>query len=133
MQPSKVLIVDDDHELVLVMHTRLSRAGYETDFAFDGRHALECVHRRRPDVIVLDVRMSGLDGLQTLERLRQNSDTRNIPVIMLSASHPDRRRALDAGAAFFLSKPYDGKEVVAAIKTVLDEQPKAANAGQLNA
>ena len=76
----------------------------------------------KPDAIVMDIRMPRKDGMTALAELQQNSATRDIPVIVLSASLRDQQRALDAGARFFLPKPYHGKNLLAAVSTALEEQ-----------
>jgi CheY-like chemotaxis protein len=120
MNPSKVLIVDDDRELALVAQMRLAAAGYDTTAAFNGEHAMATLEHFQPDVVVLDVRMPLMDGLQTLVQLRNRRATRWTPVIMLSASIADKRAAQEAGARCFLSKPYDGKVLCQAIRSTLN-------------
>ena len=116
----RVLIVDDDGEIVTGMRLRLEAAGYRTSAARDGHQCLECALADPPDAIVLDVRMPRLDGLATLKRLRTTDRTRQVPVVMLSASLADQRAALDAGARFFLTKPYQGSKLIEAVHCVTD-------------
>lgn len=115
----KVLLVDDDWDVRTAATLRLSAAGYETLTADDGEEALASAVQYRPDVIVLDVRMPRLDGLQALARLRELNDTRNTPVVMLSASLRDQKAALDAGASFFVTKPYQGTTLLAAVSSAI--------------
>lgn len=117
----RVLIVDDDSQIVAGMRLRLEAAGYKTSTAGDGQECLESAVLDPPDAIVLDVRMPRLDGLSTLERLRMIDRTRHVPVVMLSASLADQRAALDAGARFFLSKPYQGSKLIEAVHCVIDD------------
>jgi DNA-binding response OmpR family regulator len=112
----KVLVIDDDHDVVLGVGLRLRAAGYETLTAFDGEQGVAAAKESRPDVIVLDVRMPRLDGLGTLRELRNCQDTQEIPVVMVSASLVDQNAALDSGARFFLAKPYQPKTLLAAIE-----------------
>lgn len=121
----QVLVVDDETELVRGISLRLAAAGFETCAAGDGDRAIATAVQIRPDAIVLDVRMPGRDGLSVLDELRRKDATHDIPVVMLSASLVDRQRALDAGARFFLSKPYDGKQLVAAVTAAI-ENPEPA-------
>jgi CheY-like chemotaxis protein len=114
-----VLIVDDDHDIVRGAVLRLHAAGYETRTAYDGQQALQLAEDEHPDGIVLDVRMPRVDGLKVLAQLHQQDCTRDIPVVMLSASLSDRQRALDAGARFFLQKPYTGATLVEALDAAL--------------
>jgi DNA-binding response OmpR family regulator len=117
----RVLLVDDDHEILEAARLRLRAAGYETCEAHDGTEGVEAAHRSHPDAIVMDIKMPHMDGLQALGELRRCVDTERIPVVMLSASLIDRQKALDAGARFFLTKPYQGKALVDAVQTALVE------------
>ena len=119
----RILLVDDDENLLRAAHLRLSHAGFETEFAMDGRAGVEQVQRHKPDAIVLDVKMPRTDGLTALAELQSDADTMSIPVVMVSASVRDQQRALEAGARYFLSKPYDGKVLLATIEKVLETQP----------
>jgi DNA-binding response OmpR family regulator len=121
----QILVVDDESDLVRGISLRLTAAGFGTCSACDGDSAIAAAVRRKPDAIVLDVRMPGRDGLSVLKELRSGESTWHIPVVMLSASLVDQQRALDAGAHFFLPKPYDGKQLVAAITAAIDK-PQAA-------
>lgn len=119
----RVLIVDDDHDILRGMSLRLGAAGYDILLAGDGEAALRSAIENRPDAIVLDVRMPRMDGLRALTELKTRDDTRGIPVVMLSASLVDEARSLDAGARFFLSKPYQGSSLTDAIQTAITEVP----------
>ncbi|MEX0977262.1 MAG: response regulator, partial [Pirellulales bacterium] len=114
-----VLLVDDDHDVVRGVSLRLRAAGYETLAAYDGEQGVAAAKEARPDAIVLDVRMPGLDGLAALGQLRNCRDTQQIPVVMVSASLVDQHAALDSGARFFLSKPYQPKTLLAAIEAAM--------------
>ena len=120
-QQKNVLIVDDEPEVALGVTVWLSAAGYGISTAGDGDAALRDTQSNPPEAIVLDVRMPKKTGLQTLAELKQIENTKNIPVVMLSASLIDQQRALDAGARFFLKKPYDGKELVCAVNAALTD------------
>ncbi len=115
-----ILIVDDDEEIVRGTTVRLRAAGYETCAAYNGADALRSLGCIRPDAILLDVRMPGLDGLAVLKLLQEDMDTRPVPVIMLSASLCDQRTALNAGARFFLAKPYRGAELLQVLQQVTE-------------
>jgi DNA-binding response OmpR family regulator len=114
----KILVVDDDEEIVRGTTVRLRSAGYQTIAAFNGADAINGAKRNRPDAILLDVRMPGLDGLAVLKQLQEADDTCRVPVIMLSASLCDQRTALNAGARFFLAKPYRGDELLEVVQHV---------------
>lgn len=112
---TRVLLVDDEADVLCGAKLWLSAAGYETSEARDGIEAVTAAVKDHPHVIVLDVRMPRQDGLGAMAELQLREETRNIPVVMLSASLRDQQRALDAGARFFLTKPYTGKDLVAAV------------------
>jgi len=115
----KILIVDDEEEIVRGLTIRLRAAGYETTFAYNGADAISRLERTRPDAILLDVRIPGVDGLTVLKLLQEGGDSRRVPVIMLSASLGDERKALSAGARFFLAKPYHGGELLHALQQIV--------------
>ena len=117
-----ILVVDDDRAILKGAHLRLRACGFETIEAHDGGEGVASALKDRPDAIVMDVRMPRMDGLTALNELQDNDATREIPVVMLSASLIDQQQALDAGARFFVSKPYDGKDLVGAVQTAIRER-----------
>lgn len=117
----KVLVVDDDREIVLGTTLRLRFAGYEPVAAFDGRAGISAALEQRPDVAILDVRMPEMDGLAVIRELKSCRETCDIPVIMLSASLRDKRRALEAGARFFLTKPCRSADLIEAVMAAIQE------------
>ncbi len=119
--PIKILLVEDDSDICFGTSLRLRTQGYEPIMASDGEAAVASAVANHPDAIVMDVRMPGMDGVTALVRLKKNEGTRRIPVIMLSASIGDRQGSLDAGARFFLDKPYQAKTLVAAVETAIAE------------
>ena len=126
----KIMVVDDDAEIVCGTMLRLRAAGYDATAAYDGGEALAQLETSRPDVMLLDVRMPGVDGLTVLKRMDHGAAD-NVPVIMLSASLRDQGRALRAGARFFLAKPYRGDDLLQAVQRVLSEpQPSAPDVAQ---
>jgi CheY-like chemotaxis protein len=117
----KILVVDDDRDIAFGTGLRLRAAGYETLMACDGVEGVASARENQPDVILLDVRMPRMDGLQALAELRRETTTKHIPVVMLSASMRDQQLALDRGARFFQSKPYQTGHLLAAVATALSE------------
>lgn len=117
----KILIVDDDPELLRLIAFPLHRAGYETVGATDGAQALEKVRAERPDLMILDIMLPGLNGIDVCKRLRGHPDTATLPIIMLSAltSVDDKIKGLEAGADEYLTKPISPKEVVARVRALL--------------
>jgi len=114
-----ILIVDDDKDVLLGASKRLCSAGFQTLLARDGNEALASAAEHRPDAIILDVRMPRKDGLATLADLRADETTKNIPVVVLSASLGEQQAAQEAGARFFLRKPYSGPMLVDAAKRAI--------------
>lgn len=115
VEKKSVLIVDDDPEVCMSVAHRLEEMSYSTRTACNGRQALTDADSRHPDIIILDIRMPGIDGIRVLSELKKGEKTRDIPVIMLSASVMDKRRAFAAGARYFINKPYRGSDLVAAV------------------
>lgn len=113
-----VLIVDDDVKLVKLLQTYFEKEGYITYSANDGLDALQVVRERKPDIIVLDLMLPGLDGLNVCRRIRKDND---IPIIMLTArdEESDRLVGLEIGADDYVTKPFSPKEVVARVKAIL--------------
>jgi DNA-binding response OmpR family regulator len=117
--PATILIVDDDREIVRGVSLRLEAAGYRMLTAGDAETGIATAIADRPDIIVLDVRLPRRNGLSALSDLKRRPQTKQIPVVMLSASVVDQQAALDAGARFFLRKPYRGDVLVQAIRAAL--------------
>jgi DNA-binding response OmpR family regulator len=123
-----VLVVDDDEEIVRAACMRLRAAGYKALKATDGSSGMAAAIADHPDLILLDVRMPKKDGLAMLSELKHRPDTKDIPVVMLSASIVDQEAGLDAGARFFIRKPYSGATLMQAVRTALAPQAKAGQA-----
>jgi two-component system, OmpR family, response regulator ResD len=115
-----VLVVDDEPTIAEVVSRYLERAGYRTRVAADGAHALELVARQRPDLIVLDLMLPGIDGLEVMRRLRQPERER-IGLILLTAKgeESDRVIGLRLGADDYVVKPFSPAELVARVDAVL--------------
>jgi CheY-like chemotaxis protein len=120
--PEKVLIVDDEVLRHLLYRSHLERAGYQILTAKDGNEALEIATRERPQVVVMDVFMRGMDGLAALRAMKKNEVTRNTPVIIITAQvgahHAARKESEAAGAALFLPKPFSPAQLLAALQQV---------------
>jgi len=117
-----LLVVDDDENNRYTLTRQLARAGYaNVATAVDGPEALEMLHARRFDLVLLDVVMPGMDGFAVCERLKADAATRDLPVIFLTAldSTPDKVHAFAAGAVDFLTKPFRAEELVARVGTHL--------------
>ena len=114
----RILVVDDEAQYVWAMQVNLSARGYDILTAGDGYKAIELAEREKPDLILLDIRMPGLDGYQTCERIREFSD---VPIIILSAvaGSRDKVRGLDAGADDYVTKPFGVEELLARVRAAL--------------
>lgn len=119
---SRVLIIDDERPIAEGLMVRLRSVGYETRWAYDGPAGIECALSWRPDVVVLDIRMPGMDGFEVNRHLRASPELSGTPVIFLSANVQEsaRQAALAAGAHAFLTKPYESREILAAVRSALD-------------
>ncbi len=120
MAPS-ILIVDDEKDIVDLVAYNLEREGYEVLKAYDGEKALQLARSKTPDLIVLDLMLPGIQGLEVCKRIRQNPETAAIPIIMLTAKGEeiDKVVGLEAGADDYITKPFSVKELLARIKAVL--------------
>jgi DNA-binding response OmpR family regulator len=119
-QRGSVLVVDDEPTIGEVVCRYLEHAGYETHVALDGVEAVEVAAERRPDIVVLDVMLPGLDGLEAMRRIRAN-DERRTPIILLTArgEESDRVIGLRLGADDYIVKPFSPAELVARVDAVL--------------
>ena len=113
-----ILVVDDDPKILSVLGRGLRFEGYEVQLAADGLEALRIARVEPPDLVVLDVMLPGMDGLEVCQRLRRATD---MPILMLTARDavPDRIAGLDRGADDYLIKPFDFDELLARIRALL--------------
>lgn len=119
--PTKVLIVDDEVETCRMFELGLKMMGFETDYALNGTNALTKMETAVPDVLVLDLMLPDLDGIEVTRRLRANAATAKLPIIIVSAtSQVDaREHCLTFGANEFLAKPVSARELSNTIKRLL--------------
>ena len=117
----KILIVDDEPDIVRVVEESLSKEGYQTFKACDGEEALNIAHKESPDLIITDIGMPKMDGFELIKRLKEDGQTKNIPVIVLTIRdlEPDRVHALGLGVQEYLTKPFFGDHLVAKIEEIL--------------
>ena len=113
-----VLVIEDDADIALGVRTVLGRNGFEVTTAAEGREGLRAFHRKRPDIVVLDVGLPEMDGWMVLERIRELSE---VPVLMLTAhgQEADKVRGLRAGADDYLTKPFGNAEFIARLQALL--------------
>jgi len=114
----KILVVDDEFEIVKLVRAYLERAGFTVVTASEGQQALAVFRHERPNLVVLDLNLPGMDGLDVCRALRRDSD---VPIIMLTAriDETDRLIGLELGADDYIVKPFSPREVVARVRTVL--------------
>jgi len=117
----RVLVVDDEPDIVALVAYHLAKAGYRVSTAASGTDALAIAGRERPALVVLDLMLPGLDGFEVLERLRAEEATRGVAVLMLTArsTEPDRIRGLSLGADDYLAKPFSPQELVLRVGAIL--------------
>lgn len=117
----RILVVDDDPDILEFVRMNLELDGFEVELAAGGREALEKAVANPPDLMLLDVMMPEMDGLTVLRRMRADPPTANIPVIVLTARSlaEDRVKGLDLGADDYITKPFDLEELMARVRTVL--------------
>jgi two-component system phosphate regulon response regulator PhoB len=120
MKP-KILVVDDEPDLLELLEVNFSAAGFIVLFARDGAEALHKAREKEPDVVLLDVVLPGMDGLEVCRRLRQDAETSCIPILMLTAraDEIDRVLGLELGADDYVTKPFSVREVVLRVKNLL--------------
>jgi two-component system KDP operon response regulator KdpE len=123
-----VLVVDDDPLIVRTLEINLRARGYDVESARDGRSALQIADEREPDVVVLDLGLPDLDGVEVLRRLRQRSD---VPAIVLSARRDsdDKVEALDLGADDYVTKPFGMDELMARIRAAVRRSGRTDSPG----
>jgi CheY-like chemotaxis protein len=123
MGDKTILIVEDDPDVRRGMQIRFKANHYDTCFANDGVSSIVEARKHKPDVIILDLGLPAGDGFVVLERLKNIPELASIPVIVVSAReiHPNRERAVKAGANAYLQKPVDNAELLSVIRRVLGE------------
>jgi two-component system phosphate regulon response regulator PhoB len=139
MAKGTILVIDDERDLIELVRYNLEKEGYDVIAATDGQSGLEVATKHAPDLVVLDLMMPGIDGIQICQRLRADPRTARLPVIMLTAkaTEADRIVGLEMGADDYITKPFSPREVVARVKAVLrraasqQEQPAIVRGGGL--
>ncbi|MCD6453480.1 MAG: response regulator [Dehalococcoidales bacterium] len=118
MRRTRILVVDDDHDVRQMLKRTLELEGYDVYTAASGNSALRSLTKHKPDLIMLDIIMPGLDGYQVLDLIRQRSD---VPVIMVTGIHQETslEKTLNIGADDYVTKPFYTKELLARIEAKL--------------
>jgi two-component system phosphate regulon response regulator PhoB len=130
---SRVLVVEDESDLVVMLRYNLEKEGFTVAATGDGEEALLLVEEQAPDIILLDWMVPMVSGIEVCRRLRRNPDTRDIPIIMLTArgEEDDRVRGLNAGADDYVTKPFSPGELIARVHAVLRRSRPALEADEL--
>ena len=115
----KVLVVDDEWEIRHLLSQFLTEEGYEVILASNGEEAIELAERENPQVILLDILMPGIDGIETCKRLKAGEKTRFIPIIMATALWDRYMEAIEAGAEDVVTKPFNLTELSHRVKSIL--------------
>jgi two-component system, OmpR family, alkaline phosphatase synthesis response regulator PhoP len=121
MGKGKILIVEDEQDISEMVTYNLNKEGYDTISAVDGEKAIDLATRKLPDLVVLDLMLPNIDGLDVCKILKQDATTKQIPIIILSAKSQveDKIVGLELGADDYMTKPFSPKELIARIKSVL--------------
>jgi two-component system KDP operon response regulator KdpE len=129
--PTRILIVDDEPSILATMAPLLRGRGYDVSTATSGHAALEAVDRQPPQLVILDLGLPDLDGIEVARRLREG---RAIPILVLSArgAEHDKVSALDAGADDYVTKPFSSEELLARVRAALRRSDTGTLAGVIN-
>ena len=129
MAAKKVLVVDDEVHIIHVVAIKLRNNGFEVISAANGAEALEAARREKPDIIVTDFQMPVMTGLELVRELRQNEQTKDIPVIMLTARAfaIDQERQQNLQISKYLSKPFSPKDLLRNIEDILYQKSVAVS------
>ncbi|MBF0205192.1 MAG: response regulator [Desulfamplus sp.] len=129
MTKESILIVDDEEDILELVKYNLEKEGYKTLSAFTGEDALKLATDIQPDLIVLDLMLPGMDGLEVTQILRKDGLTAHIPIVMLTAKgeESDIVRGLELGANDYMSKPFSPRELVARIRAILRRIPSQSD------
>lgn len=119
--PKNILVVDDTPDTVYLLRITLEQANYRVTTAENGQQALECTAKDRPDLILMDIAMPVMSGLDALQHLKGNAATADIPVVLLTAqdSYEEMTKGWESGTDLYLTKPFSPAELLSYIKCIL--------------
>jgi two-component system alkaline phosphatase synthesis response regulator PhoP len=128
MANEKILVVDDEEDILELLKFKLSREGYQVTCAASGEEALHCVRSEPPDLIVLDLMLPGIDGIEVARELKNDFTTKSIPIVMLTAKgeEADIVTGLELGADDYITKPFSPRILTARVKAVLRRREKGS-------
>jgi DNA-binding response OmpR family regulator len=120
MPSKKILIIDDEKDLTTLTAKRIRASGYDVQCYFEGKDAVDVIREAHPDLILLDLKLPDVSGMDIYRDVKQNDDLRAIPIIFISAMHKEQEYCLNVlGAEGFITKPYDPKILLTTIETAL--------------
>lgn len=121
----RILIVDDEPNIVLALELLMKREGYVVQSVDDGQKVFDAVREFRPDLIILDIMMPKMDGYEVCQRIRADASMKEVSIIMLTAKgrEVEREKGLALGADYYITKPFSTREVMLRIKEVLSARP----------
>lgn len=122
MDPAKILLVDDEPNILVPIEFLLAQQGYEVRKAFNGQEALEILSGYTPDVVILDVMMPGMDGFEVARSIRNSPALENTRILFLTAkgSDQDREKGYSTGGEVYMTKPFDNDDLVQLVSEVLE-------------
>lgn len=128
----KILLIEDEQVIQELVIFNLTREGYDVKVAGDGKKGLEMVYTEHPDLVMLDVMLPELDGYEVCKEIRSNSETTNLPIIMLSARDEvaDKVIGLELGADDYVTKPFSIRELIARVKARFREGKRNSEPGK---
>jgi len=123
----RILVVDDEKNMVRLLQVNLEREGYEVVTAYDGAEGLEKARAMAPDLVLLDITMPRMDGFEVLNELKSHTSTEETPVVILTARSKDADifRGYETGADAYLTKPLHPAELTSVIRRMLDNRPES--------
>lgn len=135
MAKPKILIVEDDPDILGLLHFNLGKAGFETFRAENGEQALLLAKKQTPDLVLLDILMPGLNGLEVCRRMKRDPVLQHIPIMMVTAKgeEMDRIVGLELGADDYVVKPFSIREIILRIQKLLDRREKQGEPSYLKA
>jgi len=120
----KILIVDDDRDLCHILQTHFGLLGYDSILAVNGKEAVDLATSHLPDLIVMDIMLPVMDGLQATCLIRENPKTQSIPILAMTArvAREDRQECLKSGCDDFIAKPFTSKQMISIIEKLLNQK-----------
>lgn len=121
----RILIVDDEPNIVLALELLMKKEGFEVHTVDDGEKAFHAIHELRPDLVLLDIMMPKMDGYEVCQRIRSDASLKSVHIVMLTAKGRDveKEKGLALGVDAYITKPFSTREVVAKVKELLTAMP----------